>query len=309
MATGLTPSQLSSFERDGYLTIPNALTPQTVSSLLSETHKLLREFPLQDHPLTRFSTGQKAEHVGDDYFLSSGDKIRFFFEEDAFDEAGNLTKPKERAVNKIGHCLHALSPPFARLVDEAETGAAGEVSPAAVARSLGFRDARCLQSMVICKQPEIGGAVPPTRTLPSCTPTPLRRGVLVRPRGRHAGERLPELPAGLAPLGPRGEPSGAQGGQPRHRDDPQPGAEVPPGERYGAGGEEAKEGGGEYVPGEVKAGDLVLIHGNLLHKSERNTSQKGRIIYTFHIIEAEDREYDERNWLQPPKEGFTKLYV
>jgi ectoine hydroxylase-related dioxygenase (phytanoyl-CoA dioxygenase family) len=59
----------------------------------------------------------------------------------------------------------------------------------------------------------------------------------------------------------------------------------------------------------VKAGSLVLIHGNLLHKSEKNLSQKGRIIYTFHIIEgAEGFEYDERNWLQPPKEGFTKLY-
>jgi ectoine hydroxylase-related dioxygenase (phytanoyl-CoA dioxygenase family) len=67
--------------------------------------------------------------------------------------------------------------------------------------------------------------------------------------------------------------------------------------------------GGEYVLGEVKAGSLVLIHGNLLHKSEKNVSQKGRIIYTFHVIEgAEGFKYDERNWLQPPEEGFTKLY-
>jgi ectoine hydroxylase-related dioxygenase (phytanoyl-CoA dioxygenase family) len=66
---------------------------------------------------------------------------------------------------------------------------------------------------------------------------------------------------------------------------------------------------GEYVSAEVKAGSLVLIHGNLLHKSERNLSQKGRIIYTFHVIEGgEGFEYDERNWLQPPEEGFTALY-
>jgi phytanoyl-CoA hydroxylase len=52
---------------------------------------------------------------------------------------------------------------------------------------------------------------------------------------------------------------------------------------------------------------LVLIHGNILHKSEKNVSQKGRIIYTFHVIEGEGAAYDERNWLQPPKEGFTKL--
>lgn len=69
---------------------------------------------------------------------------------------------------------------------------------------------------------------------------------------------------------------------------------------------EGEEKEGSYVMGEVKAGDLVLIHGNLLHKSERNTSEKGRIIYTFHVIEGEN-VYDERNWLQPPEGGFTRL--
>jgi ectoine hydroxylase-related dioxygenase (phytanoyl-CoA dioxygenase family) len=64
----------------------------------------------------------------------------------------------------------------------------------------------------------------------------------------------------------------------------------------------------EYQLGEVRAGSLVLIHGNLLHKSEKNLSQKGRIIYTFHVIEGDGAAYDKRNWLQPPAEGFTKLY-
>ena len=63
----------------------------------------------------------------------------------------------------------------------------------------------------------------------------------------------------------------------------------------------------EYEFGEVKAGTLVLIHGNLLHKSERNLSGNSRFIYTFHVIEGE-KEYDEKNWLQPPEKGFTRLY-
>ena len=56
------------------------------------------------HTQTKFSTGEK-DHVGDDYFLTSGDKVRYFFEEDAVDQHGNLTREKHRAVNKIGHGL------------------------------------------------------------------------------------------------------------------------------------------------------------------------------------------------------------
>jgi hypothetical protein len=52
----------------------------------------------------------------------------------------------------------------------------------------------------------------------------------------------------------------------------------------------------------------VLIHRNLLHTSENNVSNEGRIIYTFHVIKGEGSAYDERNWLQPPRrEGFTRL--
>ncbi|KAK4229612.1 hypothetical protein QBC38DRAFT_471727 [Podospora fimiseda] len=313
--SGLTPDQLSFFDKNGYLIIPSALPPQTISALLSETHSLLSSFDISTHPLTKFSTGGETgkDHVGDDYFLSSSSNISFFFEEDAFSSDGQLLKPKEKSINKIGHYLHALSKPFASLLSTNPGDSRGFVEemkarPADVAKDLGFKDPRVLQSMVICKQPEIGGAVPPHQDSTFLYTDPpsavgfwyaledatVSNGCLSFLAGSHKW-------AGVEKRLVRGQ--GGKGTVMVGNE----GRKFPEGDGYGV--VKRQEGEGEWVVGEVKAGDLVLIHGNLLHKSERNLSEKGRIIYTFHVIEGgEGWVYDERNWLQPPEEGFTRLY-
>ena len=264
---------------------------------------MLTSFDLSNHPLTKFSTGQDGkDHVGDDYFLTSGDKIRFFFEEDAFDASGTLTKPQERAINKIGHCLHGSSGPFR----------AATVNPrnAALARALGFADPRCLQSMLICKQPRIGGAVPAHQDSTFLYTDPpsavgfwfaledatAHNGALSFARGSHR----------RAPVRERFVRR-AEGGTAFERND---GAGFPAGAEVDGAGDDEGEGEGEgeeeYTVEEVPAGALVLIHGNVLHRSERNCSAHSRFVYTFHVIEGRNH-YDDRNWLRPPEDGFTAL--
>ena len=59
----------------------------------------------------------------------------------------------------------------------------------------------------------------------------------------------------------------------------------------------------------VKKGTLVLIHGDLVHKSGANLEDRSRTVYGFHIYDASRSEWSKDNWLQPTnKVPFLPLY-
>ena len=52
-----------------------------------------------------------------------------------------------------------------------------------------------------------------------------------------------------------------------------------------------------FVPLEMKAGDMVILHGSNIHYSRENTSPKSRHAYSVHYVEgAEGYQWPEGNW-------------
>ena len=52
-------------------------------------------------------------------------------------------------------------------------------------------------------------------------------------------------------------------------------------------------------PLECGAGPLILLHGQLPHRSDPNTSDRSRHAYTLHLVDG-GAEYPADNWLQRP---------
>jgi len=101
------------YEKNGYLVIENFASHDSMDELKAEIQKLTNAYFLENENVnyTIFST-LNQEQKSDKYFIESGDKIRFFFEEGAFDSHGTLRIPKDRAINKVGHALFDLNETF-----------------------------------------------------------------------------------------------------------------------------------------------------------------------------------------------------
>ena len=260
---------LNFWNENGYLIIENFKTEEECDSLIQRSKELIEE---QDffNQKSVFDTVSQS-HNDDSYFLESGDKIRFFFEEKAVLNDENIKSNKQYIVNKIGHALHDLDDSFIQFSKNEDLDQ--------IAKAIGFEDPKLLQSMYIFKQPKIGGEVVCHQdstfliTEPESTvgfwfaleDANKENGCLQVASGGHKG-----------PLRKLFKRDNNKMEMIELSNEPFPETDT-------------------FV--EVKKGSLVLLHGRLPHYSCENKSSKSRHAYTLHVIEGKSK-YLDYNWLQ-----------
>lgn len=277
----LTDAERIAFHRDGFLVIPDFVPPAQCDALADHVGGLIAALS-PGQGVSIFTTDEQQRHA-DARFLASAGGVALFYEADAVDAAGRLTRPAAQAVNKIGHALHDCDPLFSALSRDPRL--------AAIAAGIGLADARLIQSMVICKPPGIGGEVAAHQDATFIRTEP----------ASVVGFWFALEAAGAANGCLEALPGGHRLGLKRHylRDGDTTrfveADETPwPEERW--------------VPLPAEKGTLILLHGLLPHRSAPNRSDRSRLAYTLHVVDGR-AAYLPDNWLQrgpgdPPFAGF-----
>ncbi len=279
----LSAQQKADWLTHGYLVLPDFKTAAEVAAACSRAQQLVAEFEMPA-TLPVFSTSDR-KRVADAALLASANTVQCFFEEEAVNEQGQLTVPKSRAINKIGHALHDADPVFKAFSHGREL--------AQLAQDLGLHRPQLRQSMLIFKQPRIGGEVGWHQDASFLATTPesvvgfwfaledakKKNGCLwVQPGGHH---------------GPLRERYVLEDGRLQMQTlDATPWPEPD-----------------QAVPLPAKAGSLIVFHGLLPHYSAPNRSATSRLAYTLHATDGRST-WSPGNWLQrgaadPPLRGFA----
>ena len=272
----LTAAQVQRFHEEGFLVLPDFVPTDKCLELRERAMKLAEELVPSPEEATIFTADTDAKHAADKYFLESGDKIRCFFEKDAFDSTGTLRSKAHLSLNKLGHAMHDLDPVFESFSRTPEMQA--------VASDIGMDDPLLLQSMYIFKQPRIGGEVNchTDHTFLWTEPASVVGFWVAIDDATTENGCMWALPGGhRIPVKTRSRLNGDRSATITEVFDPTP---------YPTEG---------LVPLEAPRGTLVVLHGTLPHLSGANTSDKPRHAYTVHAIDG-TCDYPGDNWLQRP---------
>lgn len=285
MGRYLTDTQIQAFRSDGFLVVPNFVSDEHCLQLRERAMMLAEKYVPSPEEATVFTADGKPQHTSDDYFLTSGEQIRCFFEKDAFDQHGNLRAEPHLALNKLGHAMHDLDPvfdSFSRTPDLAN-----------VAADLGMRDPLLLQSMYIFKQPHIGGEVTchTDHTYLWTEPQSVVGFWFAIDDATNENGCMWAVPGGhKLPVRSRSRLNESRTATVMDVLDPEP---------YPLDNLQCLE---------AKRGTLVLLDGAVPHLSAANTSDRPRHAYTIHAIDGAANYLDD-NWLQRPTlplRGFSR---
>ena len=277
----LTDEMLAAFDTAGVLVLRDFVSFGACNTLRNRAAELVDGFD-PGEVRSVFSTTKQTQ-LDDSYFIESGDKIRFFLEDDAFDDSGNLRQDKEHSLNKMGHAMHDLDPVFDQFSRTPEL--------AEVARRIGFAEPVVLQSMYIFKPPNIGGEVVchQDSTYIYTEPESCVGFWFALEDATIENGCMQFIPGGhKLPLKKRNYRV-AEGKLVTETLDDTPWPEE------------------QKVAAEAKAGTLVIFDGRAPHLSAANRSAKSRHAYTLHVIDRQSH-YPAENWLQRsadlPLRGF-----
>lgn len=278
----LTDAQKQYYSEHGFLVLPNFIDAPSCAQLRERAAQIVDAFDPNDAS-AKFAS-KENERREDDYFLASANQVRCFFEEEAFDSTGALCRPKEQALNKIGHALHTLDPVFSDFSKNENL--------AQIALDLGIIEPQIRQSMYIFKPPLIGGAVRwhQDATYLATTPVSVTTFWFALEDATQDNACLWVAPGGHR--GPLREIFEREGAVAAIRQ-----IDATPWPEYS-----------QAMPLEAKAGSLIVFHGLLPHSSKANRSTRSRHAYTLHVTDGR-ATYSDKNWIQAkansPVSGFV----